>query len=62
MSDPDTFEFDETDEEDSSVFRQMEQLEQLETIIMLMEELGVETLAEARDRYAHLETQIEQSN
>ena len=51
--------FDGEDEEDSETYAQLDELEKLETVIMLMEELGVETLSEARLRFEALERSIE---
>lgn len=47
------------DDEDTEAYAQLDELEKLETIIMLMEELNIETLAEARQRFDVLERTIE---
>jgi hypothetical protein len=47
------------EDDDSEVYSQLEELEKLETIIALMEELGIETLAEARTRFDTLERSID---
>ena len=46
------------DAEDSSTFAQLDELEKLETLIDYMEELGIQTLEEARTRYTALEATI----
>ena len=47
------------DEDDGEVYTQLEELEKLETIIALMEELGITTLVEARERFDTLEKSID---
>jgi hypothetical protein len=47
------------DEEDDAIYSQLEELEKLETIIALMEELGIDSLAEARERFDTLERSID---
>ena len=47
------------EDDDGEVYGQLEELEKLETIIALMDELGVETLAEARARFDTLERSID---
>jgi 5,10-methenyltetrahydromethanopterin hydrogenase len=57
MDEQETQEFDE-DVEDTATFDQLDELEKLETLIDYMEELGIQTLEEARTRYATLEQAI----
>ncbi len=40
-------------------YAQLDELEKIETIILLMEELGIKTLEEAKQRFDVLERQIE---
>lgn len=47
--------FDEDEEEDTTAYAQLDELEKLETVIMLMEELGLTSLDEARTRFTVLE-------
>ncbi|HKD77951.1 MAG TPA: hypothetical protein VKB76_20760 [Ktedonobacterales bacterium] len=47
------------DEEDAAIYDQLEELEKLETIIALMEELGIDTLTEAKERFDALERSID---
>lgn len=47
--------FDEDEEEDTTAYAQLDELEKLETVIMLMEELGLTTLDQARTRFTVLE-------
>ncbi len=47
------------DDEDAAIYDQLEELEKLETIIALMEELGIDSLAEARERFDTLERSID---
>jgi hypothetical protein len=49
----------EDDEEDAAIYDQLEELEKLETIIALMEELGIDSLAKARERFDALERSID---
>jgi hypothetical protein len=53
--------FDE-DTEDENIYSNLDELERLETIITLMEEMGLETLADTRARFEALERSIEESN
>jgi len=50
---------DEDDEDDEAVYGQLEILEKLETIIALMEDLGIETLVEAQERFDQLERDVD---
>lgn len=59
MEDQDTALLADEDEEDAVAYAQLDELEKLETIIAYMEELGVDTLAAARDRYAMLERSMD---
>lgn len=59
MDEQNHVEFDGEDEDDSETYAQLDELEKLETVIMLMEELGVETLSDARARFETLERSIE---
>ena len=52
-------EADEDNEDDEAVYGQLEILEKLETIIALMEDLGIETLVEAQERFDQLERDVD---
>jgi hypothetical protein len=50
---------DDADEQDDEDYAELDELEKLETIIALMEELGIETLEQARTRYQVLEHTVD---
>ena len=50
------------DEDDAAAYAQLDELEKLETIIAYMEELEIDTLEAARNRYATLERSIDSDN
>jgi hypothetical protein len=52
-------EFDLEDEEDPAMFDRLDELEKLETVILLMEELRIETLTQARERFDTIERAID---
>jgi hypothetical protein len=47
------------EDEDGEAYAKLDELEKLETIIMLMEELSISTLDEARARFETLERTID---
>lgn len=49
----------EDSDEEHEDYLQLDELEKLETVILLMEELGIATLEEARTRFQALEQSIE---
>jgi hypothetical protein len=56
----DNFEdFEIEDDEDPAMFDRLEELEKLETVILLMEELRIETLTQARERFDAIERAID---